>query len=62
MGSLGSSGVVGFTRVRFSSRWVHLRAPCVSLGSFGGHWFHSRAVGVDRFVRGHWVRSRVPWV
>ena len=47
----GSSGVVGFTRLRTRWRWVHPG----SLGSRGC------ALSVVRFIRGRWVHSVVPW-
>ena len=46
-GSLGSSGVIWFARVRPWGRWVHPG----SLGSL------VCAQGVVGFIRGHWVLS-----
>ena len=46
-GSLGSSGVFGFTRIRPGGRWVHPG----SLDSLGF------ALGVLAFIRGCWVQS-----
>ena len=48
---MGSSGVVGFTRVRPAGQWVH---P----GSFDSLEY---ALGVVRFIRGLWVNSGSPW-
>ena len=59
--SLGSSGVVEFTRVRPGGRWVHLQSlgpwhsPWKSLGSLGV------ALRVVGFMRGRWVHSGSPW-
>ena len=56
LGWLGSSGVVGFTRVRPGGRWVHS-------GLFGSLWF---AIGVVGFIRvhpgGRSVCSEFRWV
>ena len=50
--SLGSSGVVGFNRVRLGDHWVHSVAPWGSLGS-------SRVVGFTRVrPEGRWVHLR----
>ena len=59
--SLGSSGVVGFTRVRPGVRWVHLQ-------SFGSLAFALEVVGFTRrrpegrwVHAGGWVHSGSPW-
>ena len=51
LGSLGSSGDVGFTRVRHRGRWV-LPDALSSLG------FSLRVVG---FIQSRWVHSGWPW-
>ena len=55
--SLGSFGVVRFTRVRPGGRWVHSRAcaPVVHPESLGAH------ACVLGFFRGGWVYSHAPW-
>ena len=50
--SLGSSGVVGFARVRPGCR-------CVHLGSFGSLVF---ALGIVGLIRSRWIDSRSLWV
>ena len=50
-GSLGSSGVFEFTRVRPGGRWVHPG----TLGAFGF------ALGGVCFIWGRWVHSGAPW-
>ena len=61
LGSLSSSAVVGFTRVRDGGHWVNPG----SLGSLGfvleplrSLWF---ALGVVGFIRSHWIYSRSRW-
>ena len=49
-GSLGSSGMVGFTPVRPGDLWVHL-------GSFGSL---GCAMGVVGFIRGRWDHEGAP--
>ena len=53
-GSLGSSGVVGFTRVRPVRRWVH----AASLVSSGVALVY--ALGFVGFIRCRWVLSSAP--
>ena len=57
-GSLGSSGVVGFTRVRAGVCWVH-PGSLVSLGF--ALWVVEFALGVVGFMRGRWVQLGSPW-
>ena len=49
--SLGSSGVIGFTRVHSGGRSVYLWSLCSLV----------RSLGVVRFIRGRWVDSIVTW-
>ena len=49
--SLGSCGVVLFTRARLGGHWVHPG----SLRSF------ARALGIEGFIRGLWVHLHAPW-
>ena len=49
---MGSSGIVGLTRVRRWYRWVHPRL-------FGSLGF---ALGVVGFIRGRWIHSGSRWV
>ena len=51
LGSMGSPGVVVFTRMRPGGRWFRLgslRSP-------------ARALGIDEFISCRWVSSRAPW-
>ena len=65
-GSLRSSGVVGFTRVRTAARSVHpgsLWFTSVRLGCLFGSSRVVRftLVRVVGFIRGRWVHSGSPW-
>ena len=67
--ALGSSGVVGFTRVRSERRSVHpgslgtLGGALVVVGFIRGHLVHPgySILGVVGFIRGRWLHSGVPW-
>ena len=71
---MGSSGVVGFTRVRPGGRRVHpgslgsLTCALRFVGFIWRRWLYSCALssivcalGVVGFIRGRWIHSGVPW-
>ena len=55
---MGSSGVVGFTRVRAGGRWIYSGSLC-SLGF--ALWVVGFALGVVRFMRGLWIHLISLW-
>ena len=66
-GSLGSSGAVGFTKVRTVRRRVHPGLLGLALGGVAflrGRWFNSGSTGIIGFsrfcLRGSWIHSGSP--